>query len=90
MHLPTADLRIRATKPLIAPAVLEEEIPPDDASATLVARTRREGAPAEMGTTGNAHAHLVLHGGSNGPNYAATDIRAAAVRMRRDLSRKTS
>src|SRR5271165_4812386 len=42
MHLPTADIRIRATRPLIAPAVLEEEIPLEDAGAALVARTRRE------------------------------------------------
>lgn len=42
MHLPTSDLRIRATKPLVAPAVLEEELPLPDAGAGLVARTRRE------------------------------------------------
>ena len=42
MHLSTADIRICATKPLMAPAVLEEEIPLTDASAALVARTRRE------------------------------------------------
>ncbi len=42
MHSPTADLRIRLIKPLIAPAVLEEEIPLDDGRAALVARTRRE------------------------------------------------
>jgi 3-deoxy-7-phosphoheptulonate synthase len=42
MHPTTADLRIRATKPLMAPALLEEELPLDDARATLVARTRRE------------------------------------------------
>lgn len=38
----TSDLRIRATKPLIAPAVLEEELPLTDAGAAVVARTRRE------------------------------------------------
>ena len=42
MHPSTADLRIRATKPLMAPALLEEELPLDDARAALVARTRRE------------------------------------------------
>ncbi|HVS51761.1 MAG TPA: 3-deoxy-7-phosphoheptulonate synthase [Opitutaceae bacterium] len=42
MHLPTSDLRIRAQKPLIAPAVLEDELPLPDAGAELVARTRRE------------------------------------------------
>eukprot|EP01031_Cornospumella_fuschlensis_P052644 gene52643-biopygen42381 len=39
----------------------------------------REGAPAVMGTTGNDHTHLVLRGGSRGPNCAAADIRAAAA-----------
>lgn len=42
MHQTTADLRIRATKPLMAPALLEEELPVDDARAVLIARTRRE------------------------------------------------
>jgi 3-deoxy-7-phosphoheptulonate synthase len=42
MHQPTSDLRIRAQKPLIAPAVLEEELPVSDSSAELVARTRRD------------------------------------------------
>jgi len=42
MHPSTADLRIRATKPLIAPALLEEELPVDDARATLVARSRKD------------------------------------------------
>ncbi len=39
----------------------------------------REGAPAFMGTTGNDHTHLVLRGGTRGPNCAAADIRAAAA-----------
>jgi 3-deoxy-7-phosphoheptulonate synthase len=44
MHQPTYDLRIRAQKPLIAPAVLEDELPLSEAGADLVARTRREAA----------------------------------------------
>jgi len=42
----------------------------------------REGAPAVMGTTGNEHAHLVLRGGSAGPNYAAASVRQAAALLR--------
>ncbi|MBI5382402.1 MAG: 3-deoxy-7-phosphoheptulonate synthase [Opitutae bacterium] len=42
MHQPTSDLRILSTKPLLAPAILEEEFPLDDARAALVARSRRE------------------------------------------------
>ncbi|MSU22234.1 MAG: 3-deoxy-7-phosphoheptulonate synthase [Opitutus sp.] len=42
MHLPTFDLRIRATKPLVAPAVLEDEWPLSDVGASLIAGARRE------------------------------------------------
>src|SRR5205823_8178688 len=37
----------------------------------------REGAPAVMGTAGNEHAHLVLRGGSRGPNFAPEHVRTA-------------
>ncbi len=49
MHQPTADLRIRATKPLVAPAALEAELPVSDDQAALVARTRREVAAIVTG-----------------------------------------
>src|SRR5687767_7121557 len=42
MPQPTFDLRIRAQKPLIAPAVLEDELPLGAAGALLVARARQE------------------------------------------------
>jgi 3-deoxy-7-phosphoheptulonate synthase len=42
----------------------------------------REGAPAIMGTAGNEHAHLVLRGGSRGPNYSAEHVQAAASLLR--------
>jgi 3-deoxy-7-phosphoheptulonate synthase len=42
----------------------------------------REGAPAVMGTTGNEHSHLVLRGGTLGPNYSSAHIRAAAALLR--------
>ena len=41
-----------------------------------------DGAPAIMGTSGNEHAHLVLRGGTDGPNFAAPHIHAAAERLR--------
>jgi len=41
-HEPVSDLRIRAVKPLMAPAAVEAEMPLDEAGAALVARTRRE------------------------------------------------
>lgn len=42
MHEPTADLRIRATKPLVTPAALEQELPLDDAGAQLIAEARQQ------------------------------------------------
>ncbi len=50
MHPATSDLRIRATKPLIAPALLEGELPLSDEAAILVARSRREIAAILAGT----------------------------------------
>jgi len=49
MHAPTSDLRIRSIRPLISPAVLEEEIPLSDEAAALVERSRREIAAAVTG-----------------------------------------
>lgn len=49
MHQPTSDLRIRAQKPLIAPAVLEDELPLSDAGAELITRTRAEAADIVLG-----------------------------------------
>jgi len=37
----------------------------------------RNGTPASLGTTGNDDTHLVLRGGSSGPNYSADDVRSA-------------
>jgi 3-deoxy-7-phosphoheptulonate synthase len=42
------------------------------------------GEPAIMGTSGNEHAHLVLRGGSAGPNYGHAEVRAAATRLERE------
>ena len=42
----------------------------------------REGAPAVMGTAGNPHGHLVLRGGTRGPNYAPADVQAAVALLR--------
>ena len=39
----------------------------------------REGAPAVMGTAGNPHGHLVLRGGTAGPNYASADVAEAVA-----------
>ncbi|MBT5901914.1 MAG: 3-deoxy-7-phosphoheptulonate synthase [Opitutaceae bacterium] len=41
----------------------------------------REGAPAIMGTSGNPDTHMVLRGGSAGPNYSATHIAEAKTQL---------
>ncbi len=40
-----------------------------------------EGRAALVSTMGNADTHLVLRGGSDGPNYSAAHVRDAAVRL---------
>jgi 3-deoxy-7-phosphoheptulonate synthase len=49
MPQPTADLRIRAQKPLLAPASLEHELPLNEAGAKLVGAARREVAAIVTG-----------------------------------------
>ena len=44
----------------------------------------RDGAPAILGTAGNEHTHLVLRGGTSGPNFSATQVRAAAGMLRKN------
>lgn len=39
----------------------------------------REGAPAVLGTAGNDQTHLILRGGSKGPNFEAEYVRSAAA-----------
>jgi 3-deoxy-7-phosphoheptulonate synthase len=42
MRQPTSDLRIRTARPLMSPAILEEDLPLGEAGAALVRRARRE------------------------------------------------
>jgi 3-deoxy-7-phosphoheptulonate synthase len=44
----------------------------------------RDGSPACMQTTGNEDTHLVLRGGTRGPNYSAEDVGAAAALLARN------
>jgi 3-deoxy-7-phosphoheptulonate synthase len=41
----------------------------------------RDGAPACMETTGNEDTHLVLRGGTRGPNFSAEDVRSAVAML---------
>jgi len=42
----------------------------------------RDGAPAAMGTIGNEWTHLVLRGGTAGPNFSANHVRSAAEKLK--------
>ncbi len=42
----------------------------------------KDGAPAVLGTTGNDSGHLVLRGGTRGPNYGGAAVRAAEELLR--------
>jgi 3-deoxy-7-phosphoheptulonate synthase len=44
----------------------------------------RDGSPACMQTTGNNDTHLVLRGGSRGPNFSAADVGAAAALLEKN------
>lgn len=50
MRQPTSDLRIRTARPLLSPAILEEDLPLSAAGASLVGRARRELAAALTGS----------------------------------------
>ena len=87
MHPPTSDLRIRATKPLLAPAALEAELPLSDAGAEMIARSRREVAAI---VTGADDRLLVvvgpcsIHDPAAAVEYAGR-LREVATRHARDL-----
>jgi len=44
----------------------------------------RDGAAAVMSTAGNPHGHLVLRGGTHGPNYASADVGEAVELLRKN------
>jgi 3-deoxy-7-phosphoheptulonate synthase len=80
MHQPTSDLRIRATRPLPAPAVLEGEIPLDDAGSARIARARREIAAIMAGSDDRlllVAGPCSIHDASAAVEYAGL-LRAAA------------
>lgn len=83
----TADLRIRATKPLIAPAVLAEECPLDEAGAALIERSRRDVARIMRGTDDRLLVVVgpcSIHDPAAALDYAA-NLKTAADRFAPDL-----
>jgi 3-deoxy-7-phosphoheptulonate synthase len=87
MHPPTSDLRIRATRPLPAPAALEEEFPLDDAGSVRIARARQDIAAIMAGRDDRLLVVVgpcSIHDPDAAVEYAAL-LRAAADRHGRDL-----
>jgi 3-deoxy-7-phosphoheptulonate synthase len=87
MHPPTSDLRIRATRPLPAPAALEEEFPLDDAGSTRIAKARRDIAAVMSGRDDRLLVVVgpcSIHDPAAAVEYA-TLLRAAAQRHEREL-----
>jgi 3-deoxy-7-phosphoheptulonate synthase len=87
MHQPTSDLRIRATRPLPAPAALEQEIPLNDEGSARVARARREIASIMAGRDDRLLVVVgpcSIHDPEAAVEYAGL-LRAAAERHSGDL-----
>jgi 3-deoxy-7-phosphoheptulonate synthase len=87
MRPPTSDLRIRATRPLVAPAVLEAAIPLDDAGSGRIGRARREIASIMSGRDDRVlvvAGPCSIHDPSAAVEYASL-LRAAAVRHEGEL-----
>ena len=87
MHAPTADLRIRTARPLLSPAILEEDLPLPDGGAALVQATRR--AIGEI-LAGRDHRLLAVVGPCSIHDPAAAldyadHLRSVADRLAADL-----
>jgi 3-deoxy-7-phosphoheptulonate synthase len=83
----TSDLRICATKPLLAPAVLEDELPLDEARAEFVAKTRDEIAAILSGSDDRLFAVVgpcSIHDPESAVQYAGL-LQAAAARHAAEL-----
>jgi 3-deoxy-7-phosphoheptulonate synthase len=87
MHIQTADLRIRATRPLLSPTIVAEELPLPEAGAELVARSRRVIADIIAGRDDRLLAIVgpcSIHDPAAALDYARK-LHAAAARLERDL-----
>jgi 3-deoxy-7-phosphoheptulonate synthase len=87
MHQTTSDLRIRATRPLPAPATIEDEIPVDDAASARIARARQEIASIMAGHDDRLLVVVgpcSIHDPAAAVEYAAL-LRAAADRHTAEL-----
>ncbi len=87
MRQPTSDLRIRTARPLLSPAILEEDLPLGEAGAALVQRVRREIGDILAGRDGRLLAVVgpcSIHDPKAALEYARK-LKPAADRLARDL-----
>jgi 3-deoxy-7-phosphoheptulonate synthase len=83
----TSDLRIRTAKPLVAPAVLEDAMPLDEAGSALIARSRRSISSIMSGKDDRMLVVVgpcSIHNPAAALEYAAL-LRAAAIRHEGEL-----
>lgn len=86
-HSPTADLRIRSTRPLLSPAILEEEIPLGSAEAAFVRKSREAVAAILEGRDDRLLAVVgpcSIHDPAAALDYAKL-LKPVADRLSRDL-----
>ena len=87
MRQPTSDLRIRTARPLLSPAILEEDLPLGEAGAALVQRVRREIGDILAGRDGRLLAVVgpcSIHDPQAALEYARK-LKPVADRLARDL-----
>jgi 3-deoxy-7-phosphoheptulonate synthase len=87
MHQPTSDLRISTARPLLSPAMLEEDLPLPDGSAALVQTSRRAIADILAGRDDRLLAIVgpcSIHDPAAALDYARK-LRPVADRLARDL-----
>ncbi len=87
MHQPTSDLRISTARPLLSPAILEEDLPLPDAGATLVQAARRAVGDILAGRDDRLLAIVgpcSIHDPAAARDYAQ-QLKPVAERLARDL-----
>ena len=87
MRLPTADLRISTARPLLSPAILEEDLPLPEAGAALVQAARRTIGDILAGRDDRLIAVVVpcsIHDPAAALDYAKK-LKPVADRLARDL-----
>src|SRR3954470_2485342 len=87
MHQPTSDLRISTARPLLSPAMLEEDLPLPDTSAAMVQTARRTIADILAGRDDRLLAIVgpgSIHDPAAAPDYARK-LQPVAARLARDL-----